>query len=138
MHLGIVHDDGPDQMGQIQMKKHTRLGKIYTFPHPGESEDKPLIDFENGTRGIANRKYLRYDLGALDDDDDEEKGENQSKTSHPNLGNICGKIINPNDPSNPNFKIIQDGLKSYNGWANQKDSNGLIESLRKELDDLKV
>ncbi|HEX9651029.1 MAG TPA: hypothetical protein VGA21_10740 [Cyclobacteriaceae bacterium] len=120
MHLGIVHDDGPDQMGQ--MEKLSRYGKIYTFLHPGNGEenDNPLVEFENGTKGIANRKYLRYDLVALDDDDEEEKGENQSKTSHPNLGNICGKIINPNDPSNPNFKIIQDGLVCYYKWAGEE------------------
>ena len=122
MHLGIVHDDGPDQMGQIQMKKHTRLGKIYTFPHPGESEDKPLIDFENGTRGIANRKYLRYDLVALDDDDEEEKGKNQSVKSRSKLGSICGKIINPNDPKNRNFDIIQKGLVRYDEWRSKPKS----------------
>ena len=109
MHLGIVHDAGPDQM-----KKETRIGMIYPFPHQGNGEenDNPLVEFENGTKGIANRKYLRYDLVALDDD--------HEKENHSNLGNVCGKIINPNDPSNPNFKIIQDGLVCYYKWAGEE------------------
>jgi hypothetical protein len=126
MHLGIVHDDGPDQMGQDHMERRPRFGMIYTFPHP-ENDEKKLVGFRNGVRGIANRSYLRLDVVALDD----------GIPSANSVEVVCGKIINRDDPSNPNIKIIQNGLTSYNDWANQKDSKEMIDSLRKVLDQLK-
>jgi hypothetical protein len=126
MHLGIVHDDGPDQLGH--MEKLPRYGIIYTFSHSGNCDENSLVGFKNGVRGITNRSYLRLDVVALDDDN---HSDNLVK-------DVYGKIINPNDPENPNFEIIREGLACYFDWKNGPDSNKLIEILRTQLDQVPV
>jgi len=121
MHLGIVHDAGPDQM-----EKRPRFGIIYTFSHTGNCEANPWVGFKNGDRGIANRSYVRLDVVALDD----KQSDNSVKVVV-----VYGKIINPDDPSNPNFDIIRKGLACYYKWAGEGDQIE-IDKLRTQLEAL--
>jgi len=114
MHLGVVHDDGPDQMA-ANVK---RIGIIYLFAHDPGDPINCAVGFENGDLGVKNRVYRKGDLVELKD---------------PQAVPVNGVVIVKGRISGkgPNKPIVEAGLYNYYIWAKTKNNDIIRELLER-------